>query len=108
MTLDKLLVMELRPDPERHDIRHLCIVKGNYLPSEYKHDSFELRFDQNLNYTATGERVPFAMLKERNDDRDERAELARAMREEGKTLQQIADELGYKSVSSVHSLLNKD
>ena len=50
---------------------------------------------------------PFSMLCERNEERDERAELARAMREEGKTLQQIADELGYKSVSSVHTLLNK-
>ena len=28
------LMMELRQDPERHDIRHLCIVKGNYLSSE--------------------------------------------------------------------------
>ena len=102
------VMMELRPDPVRHDIRHLCVVKGNYLSEEYKHDSFELRFTSALNFEATGNRVPFAMLKERNDDRDERAELARAMREEGKTLQQIADELGYKSVSSVHSLLNKD
>ena len=101
------LMMELRPDPERHDIRHLCIVKGNYLAEEYKHDSFELRFTPQLNFEATGERVPFTLLRERNDDEDPRRELARAMREEGKTLQQIADELGYKSVSSVHTLLNK-
>jgi hypothetical protein len=38
---------------------------------------------------------------------NERADLARAMREEGKTLQQIADALGYKSVSSVHTLLKE-
>lgn len=105
------LMMELRPDPERHDIRHLCIVKGNYLPSEYKHDSFELRFDQNLNYTATGERVPFAMLKERNLDAEaeeaERLELIKAMREEGKTYQQIADELGYKSKSTIINICKK-
>ena len=103
------LMMELRPDPVRHDIRHLCIVKGNYLPSEYKHDSFELYFDQNLNYTATGERVPFAMLKERNLDAEaeeaERLELIKAMREEGKTYQQIADELGYKDGSSIQKKL---
>ena len=103
------LMMELRPDPERHDIRHLCIVKGNYLPSEYKHDSFELRFDQNLNYTATGERVPFAMLKERNLDTEaeeaQKLELIRSMREEGKTFQQIADELGYKDGSSIQKKL---
>ena len=56
---------------------------------------------------ATGERVPFAMLRERDCDIDNRAELARAMRSEGKTLQEIADALGYKSVSSVHNLITK-
>ena len=61
-----------------------------------------------LNFEATGERVPFALLRERNEERDERAELARAMREEGKTLQQIADELGYKNRSSVHALLSSE
>ena len=104
------LMMELRPDPERHDIRHLCIVKGNYLPSEYKHDSFELRFDQNLNYTATGERVPFSQLRERDPDKEsseaERLELIKSLRDEGKTLQEIADMLGL-STSTVHRLLHK-
>ena len=42
-----------------------------------------------------------------NEERDERVELARAMREEGKTLQQIADELGYKNRSSVSRILNE-
>ena len=106
------LMMELRPDPVRHDIRHLCIVKGNYLPSEYKHDSFELRFDQNLNYTATGERVPFAMLKERNLDAEaeeaQKLELIRTMREEGMTLKEIAESLGYKDHSAVSKLLKRN
>ena len=102
------LMMELRQDPTRHDIRHLCIVKGNYLPAEYKHDSFELRFTPQLNFEATGERVPFALLREHNEERDERAEQARAMRLEGMTLQQIADALGYKNRSSVHALLSSE
>ena len=105
------LMMELRPDPERHDIRHLCIVKGNYLPSEYKHDSFELRFDQNLNYTATGERVPFSQLRERDPEKEsseaERLELMRSLREEGKSYREIADELGYKSPTTVMNILKK-
>ena len=102
------LLMELRQDPTRHDIRHLCIVKGNYLSSEYKHHSFELRFTPELNFEATGERVPFAMLRQHNDEHDERAEQARALRDEGMTLQQIADMLGYKSRSSVSILLSKE
>ena len=102
------LMMELRQDPERHDIRHLCVVKGNYLSAEFKHDSFELRFTPSLNFEATGERIPFAMLRERNEEHDERAEQARAMRLEGMTLQQIADALGYKNRSSVHALLSSE
>lgn len=100
-------MMELRPDPERHDIRHLCIVKGNYLPAEYKHDSFELRFLPSLNFEATGRRVPFSALKERNEEQEEKIALARSMREEGKTFQEIATTLGYKDRSTVHKMLKR-
>ena len=48
--------------------------------------------------------INFGLLTER----DEKAELARAMREDGKTLQQIADELGYKYRSSVYTLLKDE
>ena len=102
------VMMELRPDPERHDLRHLCIVKGNYLSDEYKHDSFVLRFTAGLNFEATGERVPFGLIRERSDEEDPRRELARAMRDEGKSYRQIADELGYKSHASVLKLLNEN
>ena len=47
--------------------------------------------------------INFGLLTER----DEKAELARAMRDKGKTLQQIADELGYKNRSSVSRILNE-
>ena len=101
------LVMELRPDPERHELRHLCIVKGNYLSDEYKHDSYVLRFTSALNFVATGERVPFGALRERDADLDSRAELARTMRSEGKTLQQIADALGYKSKTTITNIIKR-
>ena len=47
-------------------------------------------------------------LKNSNNTPTHKTKTARAMREEGKTLQQIADELGYKSVGSVHYVLNKN
>ena len=99
------LMMELRQDPLRPDIRHLCVVKGNYLSKQYKHESFELRFTPGLNFINTGNRVPFSQLRERDAERDERLVQARAMREEGHTLQEIADALGYKDKSSVGKLL---
>jgi len=57
------LVMELRRDWYDHSLRHLCIVKGNYLEEGYKHDSFVLRMDENMLFHNTGDRVPFEDLK---------------------------------------------
>ncbi len=105
------LMMELRPDPERHDIRHLCIVKGNYLSNDYKHDSFELRFTPELNFEPTGERVPFTRLRERNPDKEaeeqERYELICSMKSEGMSYRQIAEALGYKSHTTVLDLIRR-
>lgn len=106
------LMMELRRDPERHDIRHLCIVKGNYLSEEYKHDSYELRFTPLLTFEATGERVPFSELRERDPESEsaeqEKLELIRSLREQGKTYPQIAKQLGYKDESSIRKWLKRN
>ena len=101
------LVMELRVDNEHSDLRHLCIVKGNYLSADYKHDSFVLRFTPELNFEATGERVPFGLLREHNNDDDEKLQLIQQMRSEGYSLRKIADELGYKSKTSIVDMLKK-
>jgi KaiC/GvpD/RAD55 family RecA-like ATPase len=106
------LMMELRRDPLHPDLRHLCIVKGNYLTEEYKHDSFVLRFMPDLTFEATGDRVPFEMLKERDVEREteesEKLEMIRTLRDEGKSLQEIADMLGYSNKSSVHRILKRN
>ena len=49
------LMFEFRVDRERDDVRHLCIVKGNYLPAEAK-------MDENFCFSATGGRMPFELL----------------------------------------------
>lgn len=56
------LMFEFRADRERDDIRHLCIVKGNYLPAEAKKASYVLRMDENFCFSATGGRMPFELL----------------------------------------------
>ena len=61
------LVIELRKDvenPKEH--RHLCIVKGNYLPEEYKTHSFKLKFNEKLMYESLDCRVPFQELVPQN------------------------------------------
>lgn len=58
------LVIELRVDKNNPDIRHFCIVKGNYLPQEQKNSSIVLAMDKNLTFTNTGERVEYSKLIE--------------------------------------------
>ena len=70
-----------------------CLLIGNAIGSQ--------------GFEPTGERVPFAALKERNDEMDEKVLLAQEMRNEGKTLQEIADALGYKNRSSISLMLKK-
>jgi len=56
------LVIELRLDRTESDLRHLCIVKGNYLAQEEKVASYVIKIDENLIFSATGVRVPFEEL----------------------------------------------
>lgn len=56
------LVIELRLDRTDSDLRHLCIVKGNYLPQSEKKASHVIRMDENFIFSATGDRVAFEDL----------------------------------------------
>lgn len=63
------LVMELRNDISDENIKHLCIVKGNYLGKEYKNNSYKLTFDPDtFHFSNTGERVPFDNLATVTED----------------------------------------
>lgn len=98
------LVIELRTD--NHDLskRHLCIVKGNYLPSEYKSQSFVLLFDENLNFKMTNERVPFERLVSSNKS-DVRKKVIE-LKAKGKTQVEIAKTLNV-SQTTVSRHLNE-
>ncbi len=59
------LVIELRNDSTDENIKHLCIVKGNYLGKEYKESSFVLELDTvSFLFSNTGQRVSFDQLTE--------------------------------------------
>lgn len=57
------LVIELRTDSLDQNRKHFCIVKGNYLPKDYKDRSFVLKYEpETFLFTNTGERVYFEDL----------------------------------------------
>jgi hypothetical protein len=87
------LVVELRKDfanPSSH-IRHFCIVKGNYVPEEYKNRSYALIFSDNLTFEDTGIRVPFEQLAPTNGRQAnlEARERARELHTEGLAITEI-------------------
>lgn len=104
------LVIELRIDHHDPTRRHLCIVKGNYLPAEEKQESHVLRFE-NFLFEPTGERVPFEALAKpkTDDDRAKRAmyEQAKELKGQGMTHAKIAEKLGYANAGGVTKLLKR-
>lgn len=92
------LVLELRSDNENPNLKHLCIVKGNYLPSTFKNESFVLSFSENMTFTDTQDRTPFEQLVKmpvgnpsKEDVIREKMATAKMLRKQGLTQQQIAD-----------------
>ena len=56
------VLIELRRSKRNKDLLHLCIVKGNYLPNDYKQQSFDLHTDSDMNFTATGGRTELSEI----------------------------------------------
>jgi hypothetical protein len=104
------VVIELRADLMNPAFRHLCIVKGNYLPANYKRESFVLQFDEpNFHFTNTGERTPFELLvKNVNTEQDkEKWQQAKELTDKGLTYEAIAEIMGYSSKGTISKLLKK-
>lgn len=102
------IVMELRNDRVEAKMKHLCILKGNYLPQDAKNESYKLRFTDNLIYENTGERFLFNDLKRKENEDQERFEKAKELYEVKKlSMDKIAKELGLANKSSVSRLLKK-
>ena len=95
-------VMMLTKDKDDDTLRHLCVVKNNYLPEKDKKLSYVLRFNENLSFEATGERVDFNDL-----DNPEYMELAKELRNKGKSLRDIVDELNNKGFKVGKSTLQR-
>jgi hypothetical protein len=61
------VVMLLLKDKSADNLRHLCIVKHNYLAPEYKRESIVLNVDPHtFTFTPTGLHIPFDELVDRS------------------------------------------
>jgi RecA-family ATPase len=92
------LVLELHKDPLRCDLRHLCIVKGNYLPAEFKGESYVLRFDDNMIFHNEYRREAFENLAQgqstnRKNVKEENLTRTKELKAKGFNQTHIANEL---------------
>ena len=104
------LVIELRADLVQPHTRHLCIVKGNYLPNSYKKESYVLHFDEdNFTFSLTAERTPFELLIKNTEEDPSKAkwEEAQELKEKGLKYDDIAEALGYAHRSAIAKLFEK-
>lgn len=91
------LLIELRLDHHDQTRRHLCIVKGNYLPDTLKNESYVLAFED-FRFSQTGERVPFEQLakpKEQVNEGHSKYEQIRTARDKGYKGESLAEYLGW-------------
>ena len=101
------LVIELISDHNNTRQKHLCIVKGNYLPDTSKRESYQLTFSENLTFENTGERIPFENLTKNNDDGRQKYEQVKEYQKQGLSFQQIAEKMSYSNKSSISRLISK-
>ena len=104
------LVIELRADFLNPNNRHFCIVKGNYLPAEFKRESHVIYFnEEDFSFTNTGDRVPFEQLikqEQNNSEKEKYIEILR-LKATGLNYETIAKNMAYANKSSISKIIKK-
>jgi len=99
-------VMMLTKDKDDDSLRHLCVVKNNYLSPEEKKRSYVIKFNENLSFESIGKRVNLDDL-----DNPKYLQVAKDLRSLGKSLNEIVEalnNLGFSvKRSTLHRKLNK-
>ncbi|MBP1630825.1 MAG: hypothetical protein H6Q15_1718 [Bacteroidetes bacterium] len=96
------LMIELKSDMQSVNLKHFCIVKGNYLSHKYKTHSFDLKFTENLTFNNLEQRTHYELLTQKQERREtiesEYNEISR-LKEQGLTHEEIGLELGVNKSS---------
>jgi len=95
-------VMMLTKDKDDDSLRHLCVVKNNYLSAKEKKYSYIIRFNENLSFEPTGERKDFDDL-----DNPKYMQIAKDLRSQGKSLNEIVESLNNLGFSVSRSTLHR-
>ena len=94
-------VIELRTDLFQRNLKHLCVVKGNYTPYEVKYKSYMFEFTPQLTFINTGRRVDIDTLTLMPDHIADRVEKYNRLRNEGLRGDELAKAMGFASRGSL-------
>lgn len=89
------LLIEVKSNINNPHKKHVCVVKGNYVPTEFKRDSFDFEFTDDLIYKSLGTRTPFDRLdipESKICDLKQEYDKINEMKEKGMSLRDIAKE----------------
>ena len=95
-------VLMLTQHDSDESLRHLCIVKNNYLPESEKSMSYVLRFNEHLAFDITSDRVKLNELA-----LEDWIEDAKKMKEDGMSYREISDKLLKKGFTVSKSTLQR-
>lgn len=98
-------VIMLTKHKSKSDLRYFSIVKGNYIPEEYKNESLELRFDENMTFTRTGNVELTENLSKDENTKHKHEEIFK-LKKDGHTQAAIAKQTGV-SQSTVSRILTE-
>ncbi len=87
------LLIEIRKDKQFPSIRHICVVKGNYLPGELKTKSIVTDFNNNMLFENLNCSVPFEELKKSPDKNGHAKARAFQLKSEGNSYSRITQQL---------------
>ena len=95
-------VKMLTKDKDDVSLRHLCVVKNNYLSPKEKNFSYVIKFNDDQSFESTGKRVNFDDL-----DNPEYLQVAKDLRSQGKSLNEIVEALNGLGYSVSRSTLHR-
>lgn len=91
------LMIELKSDIQTNNLKHFCIVKGNYLSHKFKTHSYLIKFTENMTFSNTEQRIHYDLLyqnKERVEVIESEYKEIMKMKQQGLTHEEIGKELG--------------
>lgn len=103
------LLIEVKSNINNPQKKHVCITKGNYVPTEYKKESFDFEFTEDLIYKSLGTRTPLDRLdipESKENDLKEEYEKIIKMKNEGMTLRDIGKKLKISHVAVSKKISN--